>query len=340
MFRRMRPFLPLFLLAIKLPSFAVQSPATTTPSIFDFHSGFWVNLHHFLYLEALSEHPENARRPATLSPEDLAILCALTAHERAVWDEAVAYYADNMIQHDLLSDRDLAAMQFPLIDAESSPNLANAQLPPELKAILLQAAPIYRSHWWPRHDRQNRAWIAGVQPLIAKYGDGLKNSLATIYETPWPTEPIRADAVIYANWAGAYTTIYPTRITIATSEPVNPEAGALESLFHEGSHGMMEKVQDAIDAATKSMNAQHPDRNFAPGTIWHAVLFYTAGALVAQRFPGYIPYADKNGLWKRAWPDPDRTLIAQDWQPHIDGKIALQPALTKLIDDVAAASSK
>jgi len=59
----MRPFLPLFLLAITLPSFAVQAAATITPSIFDFHSGFWVNLHHFLYLEALSEHPENARVP-------------------------------------------------------------------------------------------------------------------------------------------------------------------------------------------------------------------------------------------------------------------------------------
>lgn len=328
-----------FLLPLLL-AFALPIAAQPAQTIFDFHSNFWVNLHHFLYLEALSEHPEKARRPATLSPEDLASLHALMPQERAVWDQAVAYYANNMIQHDLLSNRDLAAMQFPLIDAESSPNLADAQLPPELKAILLQAAPIYRGHWWLRHDRQNRAWIAQLQPLIAKYGDGLKSSLATIYETPWQTEPIRVDAVIYANWAGAYTTIYPTRITIATSEPANPEAGALESVFHEGSHGMMEKVQNAIDSATKSVNAQHPDRNFAPGTIWHAVLFYTAGAVVAQRVPGYIPYADKNGLWKRAWPDPDRALIAQDWQPHIDGKTALQPALSKLIDDLAAASSK
>jgi hypothetical protein len=321
-----------FVLILGTLSAFPQSTASPTQHIFDFHSSFWVNLHHFLYLNALAEHPESARRPAVLSPDDQATLRALTPQERAAWDQAVAYYSHSIIQRDLLFDRDLAAMQFELEDEESSPDLADAQIPAELKAVLLKAAPIYRAHWWPAHDRKNRAWIANLTPLVAQYGDSLKNSLVKIYETPWPAGAIRVDAVVYANWAGAYTTIEPTRITIASGDSTNPGPGALETIFHESSHALMDKVQTAIEAAAR---AQQPP--YQPGKIWHAILFYTAGALVAQQFPGYVPFAEKAVLWKRAWPDPGRALIAQDWQPHIDGKIGLQPALTKLISDLANA---
>ena len=340
MFRPRHLFLPLVLLAITLLVFAVQPAATTTQSIFNFHSGFWVNLHHFLYLEALSESPQKGSHPASVTPTDQSALQSLTPAERAAWDEAVAYYAHSIVQRDLLFDSGLAAIKNQLEDAEASPSLANLPIPPELKSALEKASPIYRRHLWPAHDAENRAWIAQLKPLVVTYGEALRQSLETIYEMPWPGNPVRVDAVVYANWAGAYTTIEPTRVTVSTRDPANQGSAALEIVFHETSHGMMDKVQNAIDAATKTENAQHPDRHFTPRSIWHAVLFYTAGALVAQRVPGYSPYADKNGLWKRAWPDPDRTLIAQDWQPHIDGKTALQPALTKLIDDLAAVSSK
>jgi hypothetical protein len=308
---------------------------TVAQPLFEFHSGFWVNLHHFLYLAALSESPQTGRHAATLTPADEATLRALTPQERSSWDEAVTYYAHSVVQRDLLFDRDLAAAKNRLEDAEASPDLTDA-VPAEMKSALLKSAPIYRSHFWAAHDAENRAWIAHLQPLVVRYGEGLKASLAMIYETPWPKQTVRVDAVVYANWAGAYTTLEPTRVTISTRDPANQGTAALEIVFHESSHGMMDKVQAAIDAATKAENTQHPDRAFQSGSIWHAVLFYTAGALVAERIPGYVPYADKNGLWKRAWPDPDRVLIEQDWQPHMEGKAGLRQALTKLIDDLAS----
>jgi hypothetical protein len=338
----MKPLLACFVLILgvsTIPAFAqkrnAQSHDSSAQTIFNFHSSFWVNLHHFLYLEALSENPQFSRRPAALSADDLAALHALTPAERAAWDEAVTYYAHSMIQHDLLFDHDLISIQIELEDEEASTDLAAAQIPAEVRAILLKAAPIYRAHWWPAHDQKNRAAIAQLEPLVAKYGDSLKTSLAKIYETPWPDEPIRVDMMIYANWAGAYTTLFPTRVSISTSEPANPEAGALETVFHESSHGMVDKVQAAIDHAAA---AQKPP--YQPGAIWHAVLFYTTGVLVARQLPGYVPMADRIGLWKRAWPDPDRALIAQDWQPHIDGKIGLEPALAKLVSDLAAQPGK
>ena len=74
--------------------------------------------------------------------------------------------------------------------------------------------------------------------------------------------------------------------------------------------------------------------------LWHAVLFYTIGQLVADRIPGYIPYADENGLWTRAWPAPDRSLIEQDWKPHMNDSVSLQRALTNLVNDFASAQQR
>ena len=145
--------------------------------------------------------------------------------------------------------------------------------------------------------------------------------------------------LVYANWAGAYTTISPTRPTISTTDPANQGTAALEIVFHETSHGMMEKVMNAMQAAEKAFNSQRTGKVFHAGSLWHAVLFYTAGQLVAEQVHGYTPYADKNGLWVRAWPDPNRKLIEQDWKPHMNGSVSLQQSLAKLVSDLASASS-
>ncbi len=60
---------------------------------------------------------------------------------------------------------------------------------------------------------------------------------------------------------------------------------------------------------------------------------------MAERIPSYVPFADKNGLWTRAWPAPDRTLIVQDWTPHMDGTVGLQQSLAKLVGDLAQATA-
>ncbi|HEY2464483.1 MAG TPA: hypothetical protein VGI32_10520 [Steroidobacteraceae bacterium] len=66
------------------------------------------------------------------------------------------------------------------------------------------------------------------------------------------------------------------------------------------------------------------------------MLFYTAGVLVAEDYPGYVPYAEQHGLWSRAWPEPIRSLIIQDWEPHMKREVNLNGAVTKLVNDLAS----
>jgi hypothetical protein len=307
--------------------------------LFELHSGFWVNLHHFLYRQAELSEPQKGSRSPSVGKVDADELQYLSTQERTTWNEALSYYSQSVVKRDLLFDDELIQTKDQLEDAETSADLANVKIPAKLKAALLEAAPVYRKHWWARHDLENREWIDHLVPLIAKYGSTLSARTSRIYDKPWPQHPIRVDAVAYANWAGAYTTLEPTRPTISTADPANQGIAALEIIFHETSHSMMGKVMETLQSAETSFNARRSGTAFHSGSIWHAVLFYTAGELVMEQAPGYTPYADKNGLWVRAWPSPDRSLIEQDWKPHMDGSVTLQEALTKLINDLASSTA-
>jgi hypothetical protein len=304
--------------------------------LFDFHSGFWINLHHFLYLQAVAPGAQHGPHPLSLTATDSDELQHLSQPELATWNESVSIYRTSYAKRDLLFDDELIEAKSELEDNEDSPDLAGAKISPQLREALLKASPIYRKHWWPRHDAGNRKWISDLTPLIDRHGAYLAADLARIYAEPWPGNPVRVDAVAYANWAGAYTTLYPTRPAISTNDAANQGPAALEIVFHETSHGMMDAVREGIDGAERDVNAHRTGAPFHSGSIWHAVLFYTAGKLVAGRIPGYLPYADANGLWKRAWADPDRSLIERDWAPHIAGSADLQHALATLVTDLAA----
>lgn len=308
--------------------------AKTAETLFDFHSGFWINLHHFLYLEAAAQKPSAPRAP-TVSQADVEIASSLTQEERATWDGAVSYYQQSVIQRDLLFDAGMNAIKNQLENAETSPDLANVDIPAPLRDVLVKASPIYRKHWWTGHDKENRAWIQNLKPLLDPHGAALRDSMVRIYESPWPGQPVRVDVTVFAGPTAAYTTNDPIRPTLSSADPRNQGTAALEILFHETSHGMIRKVSDAINAAQES--APRPENAPRSAPLWHAVLFYTAGELVAERIPGYVPYADKNGLWARAWPDPVRALIEQDWKPHMAGTVSLSAAITKLVADIAAA---
>lgn len=299
--------------------------------LFEYHSGFWVNLHHFLYEEASSEAAaEKPRRIEPEVPSDKAVVASLTPEERKHWSASVAYYKSKMIDHDLLMEPDMIRLKDHLEDVENESALhADQLLDADLVAALEQAAPVYRAHWWPQQDNENRAWIAAVSPLVEQYGARLSQEIATAYDTQWSNEVIRVDVCAYANWAGAYTSLFPTRVTISSADPANQGLAALESVFHEASHGLIDNVQNAISRESEARKLTLPDPR-----LWHAVLFFTAGYYVQQVQPDYTPYADKIGLWARGAWTAYRAPLRKDWQPHLEGKTSLQAAIAQLVADL------
>jgi hypothetical protein len=342
---------------------AAPSPAQEMDSnfsslpVFEFHSGFWVNLHHFLYHEArlrmAAKEATETAPPKSDGPvlrQSGSAASALTPEQQKMWDDAIAYYVANYANKDLLVNIDLILLKNQLGDFEDCPELTgqkqsrcDAGLPGKIGSVLETVAPIYRAHWWPDQDRTNRRWVARVSPLVREQGVGLSERLAEIYQTRWPKERIRVDVCAYANAAGAYTTLDPLRVTIASTDSRNQGTEAFEVLFHEASHSIAQPVEAAISRECKQRDKPIP-RN-----LWHALIFYTTGEVLRPIMKGtdpekgggdaprpaplktsIVPFELRDILTQRGW-EQYHLLLVLYWQPYLDGKVSFEDAIAHLI---------
>jgi hypothetical protein len=275
------------------------------------------------------------------NPGAAAAIANLTAGEQRVWSAALAFYGKNYADKDLTVSLEMILIKNQLGDFETCEDLAglkkrtcDAGLPAKLTEALDSAAPVYRAHLWQEHDRINRRWIATVAPLVRRNGLDLAHRLAEIYQTNWPKERIRVDVSSFASSTGAYTTLDPIRVTVSSVDARNQASEALEVLFHEGSHGIADGVQDAIFRECRQRDKP------IPRDLWHALLFYTTGEVVrpvasstnssAPASAGYVPYAVREGLYKRGWENYLRVLT-QYWQPYLDGRVEFSDAVAHMV---------
>src|SRR5580700_4612420 len=214
------------------PVCARQQEESARPApVFEFHSGFWVNLHHFLYLQgrilrAASEgtqaEPEIPSRYKVLASTE-----GMTAEQRRAWQAAVEAYALSWSSRDLLLSNQMVLINDRLAELEDCPDLAGRSavectsgIVPELVTALDEAAPIYRQRWWPEQDRMNRVWIAALAPPLRSMGEEMAERLADIYQGRWPAR-IHVDVVGYAGGEGAYTSVAPLHHMISSQDSRN-----------------------------------------------------------------------------------------------------------------------
>ncbi len=307
-----------------------ESTVGTTANL-EFHSDFWLNLHHLLY-EAASD-----RRSDAGAARAAGFRTSLSPEEQRIWDGAVDIYVRDVASKDLLFDFQMTAMKVAL--GEAGQDLADAArtLPAPIKNALETAAPLYRAHTWAADDRGNRAWIAEARRQLEELAPDVSPRLASLYGTVWPTTPVRVDAVRVAISKGAYTSDGPPDwIVVSTSDPDIQGWAQAETLFHETSHLLIHPVEQALYVAARDLHVP------LPRALWHVVLFYTAGALtkqaLAQRDVAYEPYLYKTGLFDRAWPmyRPAIEAVLPNFVSGKDTREEMAHALMRKIGDAEA----
>ena len=337
---------------------AQESHADEPLPVLDLHSGFWINLHHFVYQQArLRQGVLSATEGSGAAPSpaqsgsgrrrtgEMARTEALTPEERQAWTAALDYYSAQLAGQDLLFNGDMVNLKNRLSEMENCPDLSGRSgaacasgLRQELIATLERVAPVYRAHWWAEHDRLNRVWIAAVAPLVRQLGGALAQELAITYQTSWPAGRLRVDVVFYGGPFGAYTTLDPVHLTMSSTDAENQGPSALEVVFHEASHALAGAVRDAIARECRARSKP------IPRDLWHALLFYTTGEIVrhalsapnfaAGRASGaYTPYAYRLGLYSRGWQNYQRVL-ERYWQPYLDGKAEFDTAVARLVSNL------
>jgi hypothetical protein len=323
--------------------------------VFEFHSGFWVNLHHFLYHEARvrmaarDAHDSSAKSAGPVLKQTPGAAGTLSPAEQKLWDDAIAYYLANHAMKDLQINIDLILLKDQLSDFEDCDELTgkkkpscDAGLPGKEGAVLESVAAIYRAHWWNDQNRANRRWVARVAPLVREQGVGLSERLAEIYQSKWPRDKIRVEVCAFANGAGAYTTLEPLHVTISSTDPRNQGFEALEVLFHEASHGIAEPVQQAITRECRQRDKPIP-RN-----LWHALIYYTTSEVLRpilqetadsanaattssqQAKVAPLPEDLRDLLTQRGWEDYVRILTIY-WQPYLDGRVTFEDAIAHMV---------
>jgi hypothetical protein len=345
-FRRCQ-FLAASLLLAGLAIPAAQAPAAaqdvgpdiySPPPAFEFHSGFWVNLHLFLYEQSRL----TAGSAAPLSGPAATPQPALSPAERQTWNAAVGYYAADLGQRDLNASLDFARITDTLGGLETCTDLSGRSkqactsgLRPDVIRVLESAAPIYRAHWWPQHDRANRAWIEQVGQLVKQMGADMADRLPTIYQQAWPRGRLRVDVVCYAGSEGAYTTLDPPHLIVAGEDPRNQALYGFEVLFHQASEVLAGGVLKEIADLCRQRDIP------IPRGLDTALLYYTTGYALqhelAQSRPQsspYTPYAERFGLYQGGWGE-FHLLLDEYWRPYLDGTAEFDSAIEHLVAGIS-----
>jgi hypothetical protein len=313
-----RTIVCLILLGLAGPSSADQ-PVTTIANL-EFHSAFWVNLHHTLFAAAWARRPDTGTR-RLVGPLPAPLAGELSPDERAAWDAAVGYYDRELADRDLRSGRDMTPIKWALAEETLSAGVIGA----ELRAVLERAAPVYRRHFWPAHDRANREWIQATADRLRTIEREIVASHERLYARPWFSSPVRVDI----TWAGrAYTTLDPaTLATVSPAEPALTGWTAVEIVLHEVCHELILPTERLLDEALGNRRAEH-------GGLWHVIQFYQTGAALQRvlraRDIDYTPYMYSTGLFDRAW-SQYRKPVEEHWGPYVRGEITQAEAIARTV---------
>jgi hypothetical protein len=340
------------LAALFLPRAArAEDPAQTlaarpfaTSLLFAFHSDPEVALHHFLFRWAQMQAMEAGTIPRrypepTLREADQQVLEILSPEEKALWEAALAHYRDHVAGRSLLFDEGLLALRDALAGTGTKEAVPEAER--ETLRQVARVLPMYARHWWPRHDRENREWVAAVFPDVIRFERQIAARIAAAYGGVWPNfpeRPNRVDLAPYASSTAAYTTSKPHTV-LAVDDPTSSMPWALELLFHEASHSnaLEGRLHGMLEAAYSGLDRE-PPRN-----LWHILLFSISGqathdVLVAAGRE-YTPLAQQFDIFTRResyrqiW-----AVVERLWYPAMAEGKPLEAVLPALVAAIGSGS--
>jgi hypothetical protein len=297
--------------------------------IFRFEAdGFWLNLHHFLYVLGRDQNhtPDSQRRAVVNAPVDQeAGLKGLSESHRQNWESAVSVYAGGLSTKDAIFDQEMIAVT----NAMRVPPYATAEalkVDPALRATLISAAQVYRLAWWPRHQRENHARTQDFERSVAQYGSQVRAYVTRAYQLDWPKNGYLVNVSAYTNWAGAYSTAPGDLIVVSSLDEDTRGSLGLESIFHEAMHQWDDPMMARLSRLSKEHQTPAPR-----GGITHALIWYTAAEAVKSVMPNHVGYAEAGGMWKQKGLGSFKAGLDAYWKPYLDGKGTLDAALVGLL---------
>ena len=301
---------------------------------------FWLNLHHFLYAAGVVEAKLPEASQAALAPAGPDMqrgLERLDAEQKRQWADVVAKYAQQWSRTNPQTEP-AANVVRALAAVDEASTLAAAKLDPALRSALEQAAPIYRIGWWTTHRDGNRAWRAQMEPLLARYGERVRDYLTRAYAIEWPQTGRVIRVTSYANFGGAYSLVNGGLVIVSSVTPSSRGLSGLETVFHESLHQWDPQTFGALGEQAKKTNVR------VPQDLPHAMIFFTVGEAVKSVAPDYVPLVETLGIWDLRLSGATlpasrlRQPLLDTWKPFLDGRGTREDGLAALVAQATASA--
>jgi hypothetical protein len=296
--------------------------------IFRFETdGFWLNLHHFLYVlgRVQAGMPDINRAAVAGAPADAAEgLTELSEAERQVWQETVTTYAARLSKRDAVFDGVLVDLTNAMRRARADQAAGDLNIDPAVARALDRAAPIYRRVWWPRHRESNRQWLASMQTPLEQHGPRVLDYISRAYQESWMPGGYPVNVSAWSNWAGAYSTS-DALLVVSTLHKGNHGLHGFEITFHEAMHQWDDQMLARLRKVAAANNIPRVDE-----LLTHAMIFYTTGEAMRSVVATHVPYADIAGIWKGRM-GVFKPALDKHWKPYLDGKLTLDEALLGML---------
>ncbi len=316
---------------------AARTLVARTPH-FAFYSDFDTNLNDALIAAGLAR---GKGKPELFhSGDEAPCFDALSPSERAAWDGGVDYYARIISPVDW-SARQQFLLRMQLVGFDAGDREPAAAEFVELARIFRAAsAPAYKACRWTAQDEKNRRWISGLEPKLVADEERIAARLVELYQKQWRALPVLVDVVETVDWSGANTAWSDAGQGDVLISSETPGAAALETVFHEASHVLM----DRGDPIRQALEKEAKVAGFSlPSDLWHVVLFYTTGEVVRRirserGEPGYTPMLYEifaRGSWTQY-----REPLEKNWLPYVEGKRTLARAARSLIAAIRKAERR
>jgi hypothetical protein len=298
---------------------------------FEFHSNYLMNLHHFLVKKGFQlpkEEKDVIKQFDLLFKEE--VKTSVKPEMKTKVMQAIQFYADSICPKNLLFDPQLTKLKY---DLEACTVLTDLKTKESIKGTvdaIEKASRFYAEFFWQEQDKKNRVFVTGLLKQVKQIEKAVIDSSSKYYGYKYNGKKFRVDLVDYATFYGAYTTTEPyINAVISSTDKRHEGTQGVEIVFHEVSHGMIDKVFEMQEKISKELGKE-VDHN-----VWHTILFYSAGTFVknelAKQGITHELYIYKNNLGKI--PGVQKTLdaVVLYWQPYLEGKSDIGTAIRAIL---------
>ncbi len=297
-----------------------------TSAYYDFHINYWLNMHHFLWIEAFI----NEEADSTI------IRKKLPAVAQKDLSAAINYYKTELINKDLRTNEYMENFRNWIITQDRQ----LSKVPGEFKEhmnVLSNFDKTYSSSFWSDHLKTLEGVLEENLPLIIATEEEFVDRITYLTRHYWDSERIRVDIVFVAKVTSwnlrnrPYTSLFPTHVVMNAVGENHIRGNWLELLYHESAHHLIFSslffvggtIQDVVEATKlKSLRQLH-----------HAYLFFFTGeltkTLLEKQNINYLQtYMVRNEVFSAYYPLLEKFLI-----PYMRQEITLSNATENILGE-------